>query len=79
MLRVKIASEIFANIHQEIKRALESNYKARKERNENRHWGRINDNFINTVNGKIESLRGIDDFVSKLEDKYIKDIKGGAE
>jgi predicted DNA-binding protein YlxM (UPF0122 family) len=77
--KAETARKIFADIHTEIQEALESNYKARKERSENRHWGRINDDFINRVNGKIESLRGIDDFVSKLEDKYIKDIKGGAE
>ncbi len=72
MLRVKIASEIFANIHQEIKKALESNYKARKERNEDRRWSRINDDFINTVNGKIAALRGIEDFVTELEKEFVK-------
>jgi uncharacterized protein YehS (DUF1456 family) len=75
-VKSEVAKEILADIHQEIKEALESNYKARKERNEDRCWSRINDDFINTVNGKIAALRGIEDFVTELEKEF---VKGGEE
>lgn len=67
----KVAREIFEDIHREIEAALKSNYLAREKRNEERRWSRINDAFINTVNGKIDALRGIDGFIDELEEKYM--------
>lgn len=66
----EVALKIFDDIHREIEVALKSNYDARKKRNENRQWRRINDDFINTVNGKIAALRGMDDFITELEKNY---------
>ena len=68
--KTELVRAIFSDLHQEIQSALESNYKARQERNKNRKWQRINDDFINTINGKIDALRGIEGFIDGLEKKY---------
>lgn len=71
--KAEVASRVLEEIQKEIEAALESNYKARNERNESRQWNRINDNFINTVNGKISALRGINDFIIELKKKYTRE------
>jgi predicted HicB family RNase H-like nuclease len=59
----------FANaLHDEIAAALESNYKAKRERSKN-DPDDYNDAFFNMIEGKIAALRGIDDFVSETVDK----------
>jgi hypothetical protein len=65
----EVAKQIFEEIRQEIKLALDSNYKAKDE-----HLNKYKDydaQFISLVNGKILSLRGIDDFLDELKKKYI--------
>ena len=69
----KIAREIFEDIRREIDAALKSNYSARRKRNEERRWSRINDAFLDTVNGKIDALRGIEGFIDELEAKYTEE------
>jgi hypothetical protein len=59
--------EIFSELYKEIESALNSNYKARRER--------INgcgarDMFLNVVDGKIASLRGLHEFIEYLEEKH---------
>ena len=59
--------EIFSEIYKEIESALNSNYKARRER--------INgcgarDMFLNVVDGKIAALRGLHEFIEYLEEKH---------
>ena len=65
----EVASEIFEEIEQEIKLALDSNYKARGKllrKFPQEH----NEIFMGSLNGKIDALRGIDDFIVELEKKY---------
>lgn len=59
--------EIFSELYKEIESALNSNYKARRER--------INgcgarDMFLNVVDGKIAALRGLHEFIEYLEEKH---------
>ena len=69
----KVAREIFGKIHKEIELALASNYKAKQERIDKHYNGMsgVIDDFISLVDGKIQALRGIDDFIEELEKKYI--------
>ena len=69
-----VAREIFEELHREIERALESNYKARRERLNGRG---ATDNFVNLIDGKIAALRGIDDFIEYLENKYTEVTANG--
>lgn len=63
----EVAREIIKEIRHEIELALESNYKARKQRLE----GQVAyDAFVSWVDGKIAALRGIDDFIDYIEKKY---------
>ena len=57
--------KIFDEIEQEIKLALESNYKVKRDAQDD------NDGLGIYVEGKIHCLRGIDDFISELKKKYI--------
>lgn len=65
--------KIFEEIHKEIALALDSNYKARQEHIDKHFKGifYVYDNFISLVDGKIQALRGIDDFIDELKKKYI--------
>jgi hypothetical protein len=67
------SEQLFGEIEQEIKHALDSNYKARQEHIDKYFKGTsyVYDNFISLVNGKIQALRGIDDFLDELKKKHI--------
>lgn len=69
----EVVAEVLSAIHEEIRLALKSNYKARQERIEKHYNGMygVYDNFISLVDGKINALRGIQDFLAELEKKYI--------
>lgn len=70
----EVASEIFAEIDREICLALESNYKARDHRQMIvivHGSSTLDREFIEYVCGKIDTLRGINDFVAELKKKYI--------
>jgi hypothetical protein len=58
--------DILAEIEDEITAALKSNYKARKVYNPT-------DEFGMWVQGKIDALRGIEDFFTELRKKYAED------
>ncbi len=60
----EVAREIFEEIHKEIEEALKSNYKVlpQVEQSEELYY---------RVKGKIDALRGIDDFLAELKKKYI--------
>lgn len=63
----EVVREIFEEIRREIKAALKSNYNAKQERVEKQ----IPDDFVSYMcEGKIAALRGIDDFIDELEQKY---------
>lgn len=59
--------EIFSELYKEIESALNSNYKARRERINGRG---ARDMFLNVVDGKIAALRGLHEFVEYLEEKH---------
>lgn len=66
--------EIFAEIQEEIKLALDSNYKARDRRQMiviAHGSSALDREFIEYVSGKIDTLRGLDDFIAELKKKYI--------
>ena len=68
-LAAEVAGEIFVEIKQEIKLALDSNYKARGKllrKFPQEH----NEIFMGSLNGKIDALRGIDDFIAELKKKF---------
>jgi hypothetical protein len=58
--------KIFEEIEAEITAALKSNYEARSVYNPT-------DEFGMWVQGKIDALRGIEDFIAELKKKYIGD------
>ena len=69
----EVAKEIFEEIDREICLALESNYKARNRRQMIviPHGSSTFDReFIEYVSGKIDALRGINDFFAELKKKY---------
>ena len=63
-----VAREIFEEIEQEIEAALTSNYNAKQEHYDSRY--RISTEFIGMVCGKIDALRGMQDFLANLKKKY---------
>ena len=65
-----VAREIFEEIEEEIKLALESNYKAEAERMK-KPIVDMADEFLGWVDGKITALRGIEGFIAELKKKYI--------
>jgi hypothetical protein len=68
-----VAREIFAEIDREICLALESNYKARDRRQMiviAHGSSTLDREFIEYVSGKIDTLRGINDFIAELKKKY---------
>lgn len=57
--------ECIEKVKEEIKQALDSNYKVRAERIEKHNVGETDD-FISYCGGKIDCLRGLDDFLDNL-------------
>lgn len=70
-VRQVVAREIFEEIESEIKLALESNYKAKREHIDKNYYN-LHAEFLSAVQGKIDALRGIDDFIAELKKKYTK-------
>ena len=66
----EVAKEIFEEIEKEIVAALNCNYKRRTEYYTKERYTKEDGEFINTVNGKIDALRGIEGFVEELKKKY---------
>ena len=64
-----LVRKICCEIEEEIVVALESNYKAKRERLANPHIDTA-DEFVAYCEGKITALRGIEDFIEELKDKY---------
>ena len=65
----EVAKEIFAEIEKEIKSAIAVNYKAREARM-NRGYSEIDDNMMSSIWAKINTLRGILDFIKELKIAY---------
>ena len=65
----EVAKEIFAEIEKEIKSAIAVNYKAREARM-NRGYSEIDDNMMSSIWAKINTLRGILDFIEELKETY---------
>lgn len=61
----EVAREIFAEIQAEIKAALDSNYKALPK-------VELSEELWSCVRGKIDCLRGLDDFIDELKKKYLE-------
>ena len=68
--KVEIARAIFAKLQDEISSAIDSNYRVRSE-HMNKYPIGYNAEFIATVHGKINALRGVDDFIDDLKKKYM--------
>lgn len=66
-LRAEVAREIFADLEKELNAALENNYKRKRELAQAVDGV---DNFDWLVGGKIDTLRGILDFLEELKKKY---------
>ena len=64
-----VAREIFTQLEEEIKSAIAVNYKAREARM-NRGYSEIDDNMMSSIWAKINTLRGILDFIEELKKKY---------
>ena len=62
-IKSDVAREIFAEIQAEIKAALDSNYKALPQ-------VEMSEELWSCVRGKIDCLRGLDDFIDELKKKY---------
>lgn len=63
LVQRKVAREIFEVIHKEIELAIDNNYKVKQANG----YGE----FLSYVGGKIDALRGIEDFVKETKKKYI--------
>ena len=70
--RAEAITEFAENLKEEIFKASKSNYDARKERLEKYCHSDDNGEFISYCNGKIDALRGIDDFIDELTNEYTK-------
>lgn len=64
------ASDVFEEIEREIKLALVSNHKAKRDHLE-KHYYCLHSEFLSAVQGKIDALRGIEAFIAELKKKYI--------
>lgn len=62
------ASDIFEELDKEITLAIESNYKVIHEYTD--RYERMSEELLDRVRGKIDALRGIEDFVAELRKKY---------
>lgn len=63
------ASEIFEEIEEEIELALECNYKIKRDAQDD------NEGLVIYVDGKIDCLRGLTDFIAELKKKYTESEK----
>lgn len=61
----EVVNKICCDIKQEITAALDSNYRVRGELD-------VTDDLYHIVNGKISALRGIEGFITEIENKYNK-------
>ncbi len=74
-IKAEAVKEFAEKVQTEIKKALESNYKARAEK-EKEEFNKYLDNLLwNYCTGKIDCLRGIDDFIDNL----LKETVGDAD
>lgn len=74
--KAKAYKECIEKVKEEIAKALESNYKARAEK-ENKEINLYLDNlFWNYCTGKIDCLRGIDDFCNNLLKELVGEDNG---
>lgn len=74
MLRDETVKEFAVRVHKEIHEALDNNYKvksARMKKNFTPDCTVEFDYFIGICDGKINALRGIDDFIENLEKEMI--------
>ena len=65
----EVAREIFEEIEKEIELALECNYKIKRDAHDD------NEGLVIYVDGKIDCLRGLTDFVAELKKKYTEEGK----
>lgn len=68
--------ECIEKVKEEIKQALESNYKARNEREKKEINLYLDDLFWNYCSGKIDCLRGLDDFLGNLLKELVGEDNG---
>lgn len=61
----EVVNKICCEIKQEITASLDSNYRIRGELD-------VTDDLYHVVNGKISALRGIEGFITEIENKYNK-------
>lgn len=61
----EVVNKLLCEIKEEITAALDSNYRVRGELE-------LSDELYYAVNGKISALRGIEGFITELENKYNK-------
>jgi hypothetical protein len=64
-----VTEEIFAEIEKEIELALDSNYKVKRDAQDD------NDSLVMYVEGKIDCLRGLLGFIAELKKKYTEEGK----
>lgn len=64
--------KIFEEIEAELKLALDSNYKAKRKHIDKKYYC-LHAEFLASVQGKIDALRGIDDFIAEFKKKYTKE------
>lgn len=69
----EVAGKIFEEIHKEIELALDSNYKVLKEHRDKENP--IFNELVSRVKGKIDALRGTEDFIDELKKKYIGEVQ----
>ena len=72
--RSEVAREIFGEIEAEIYDALQSNYSVRTTRMKKHPVG-YSSEYIDHLDGKIQALRGIGDFIEELKQKYTEEQK----
>ena len=60
----EVAREIFEEIEREIELALDCNYKVKRDAQDD------NEGLVLYVDGKIDCLRGLADFIAELKKKY---------
>lgn len=70
--KAKAYKECIEKVKTEIEQALENNYKVRAERIEKHNVGET-DEFISYCGGKIDCLRGLDDFLDNLLKELVGD------
>ena len=68
--------ECIEKVKEEINEALKSNYKVRAERESRRPYSYLDCNVWNYCNGKIDCLRGLDDFLDNLLKEMAGDNNG---